>query len=163
MEEDIEKYKKDCDLLELTDDELINEAKATLIDAMNRKSDGFRRPEKVALVAIENLIAENKQLKQELDSVKEIYYTQKDVENLIERNIELEGIHGTAYNAGKAVKQHQWKEKIIKLLEKLDKEEKELQNSISDEERKEYSDAMISWQLCDINSKREMLQKLLKN
>lgn len=119
MEEDLEKYKKDCDLLELTDDELISEAKATLIDAMDRKSDGFRRPEKVALVAIENLIAENKQLKQELDSVKEIYYTKKDVENLIERNIKLEGSHGTAYNAGKAFKQHEWKEKIEKKIKEI--------------------------------------------
>lgn len=95
----------------------------------------------------------------ELISVKEI----QAIENLIARNKELEESHGTAYNAGKAFKQHQWKDKITKLLEKLDKEEQDLQNSISDEEREEYSDAMISWQLCDIDGKRKMLQELLKN
>lgn len=68
MEEDIEKYKRDCDLLELSDNELIEEAKATLICAMNSKSEGFRRPEKVALVAIKNLIARNKELEEEVEN-----------------------------------------------------------------------------------------------
>jgi len=53
--------------------------------------------------------------------------------------------------------------KIEELLKKLDKEEQELQNSISDEEREEYSDANISYQLMNIEIRRSVLQELLKN
>ena len=47
-------------------------------------------------------------------------------------------------------------------IEELNKKEKELQNSISDEEREEYSDANISYQLMDIEIKRSVLQELLE-
>lgn len=47
-------------------------------------------------------------------------------------------------------------------IEELNKEEQELQDSISNEEREEYSDANISYQLMDIEIKRSVLQKLLE-
>lgn len=47
-------------------------------------------------------------------------------------------------------------------IEELNKEEQELQDSISDEEREEYSDANISYQLMDIEVKRSVLQELLE-
>ena len=47
-------------------------------------------------------------------------------------------------------------------IEELDKKEKELQNSISDEEREEYSDANISFELMDIEIRRSVLQELLE-
>lgn len=54
------------------------------------------------------------------------------------------------------------KQKIKDKIKKLDKEEQELQNSISSEEREEHSDANISWNLMDINIRREVLQELIE-
>lgn len=53
------------------------------------------------------------------------------------------------------------KQKIKDKIEELNKQEQELQNSISEEERKEYSDTNISFQLCDIEIRREVLQEFL--
>lgn len=46
-------------------------------------------------------------------------------------------------------------------IEELDKEEKDLQDSISEEEREEYSDANISFNLMDIEIRRQALQEIL--
>ena len=46
------------------------------------------------------------------------------------------------------------------MIEELNEEEQELQNSISDEEREEYSDANISFKLMDIEIRRGVLQEL---
>jgi hypothetical protein len=54
------------------------------------------------------------------------------------------------------------KQKILNEIEKLNKKEKELQDSISQEEREEYSDAGISHLLMDIHIRREVLQDILK-
>ena len=54
------------------------------------------------------------------------------------------------------------KDKIRDKIKELDKEEQELQNSISEEEREEYSDANISFLLCDIETKRKVLKELLE-
>lgn len=51
---------------------------------------------------------------------------------------------------------------IKETIEELDKEEQELQNSISDEKREEYSDANISFELMDIEIRRSVLQELLE-
>lgn len=55
------------------------------------------------------------------------------------------------------------KSAIKETIEKLNREEQELQNSISDEEREEYSDASISFGLMDINIRREVLEELLED
>ena len=47
-------------------------------------------------------------------------------------------------------------------IEELNRKEQELQNSISDEEREEYSDANISFELMDIEIKRSILEELLE-
>ena len=51
---------------------------------------------------------------------------------------------------------------IVKKIEELNEEEKELQNTISDEEREEYSDANIGYGLMVIENKIQVLQELLK-
>lgn len=47
-------------------------------------------------------------------------------------------------------------------IEELNKEEKELQDSITEEEREEYSDANISYGLMLIENQRKVLQELLE-
>lgn len=54
------------------------------------------------------------------------------------------------------------KEVVEEKIVNLDKEEQELQNGISDEEREEYSDASIGYELSYIAAKRETLQELLQ-
>lgn len=54
------------------------------------------------------------------------------------------------------------KQNIIEKIEELDRKEQELQNSISEEEREEYEDANISYLLCDIEIRREVLEELLQ-
>lgn len=54
------------------------------------------------------------------------------------------------------------KDIIRRLIKNLDKEEENLQKNISDEEREEYSDCSISYELCDIYTRREVLNKLLE-
>lgn len=108
--------------------------------------------------AIENLIKENKELKEKLE--------EKDMQH----ELELIGIEEYTKDAMGEIIEHYYtanedcipKSKVKEKIEKLDKEEQDLQNSISDKEREEYSDAMISWQLCDIEGKRETLQELLE-
>lgn len=51
---------------------------------------------------------------------------------------------------------------VEKKIEALDNKEKELQNSISAEEREEYSDANISFELMDIEIRKSVLQELLE-
>lgn len=53
-------------------------------------------------------------------------------------------------------------QKIKEKIEKLTKEEQELQNSISEEEREEYSDANISYGLMNIDIRRSVLKELLE-
>lgn len=53
-------------------------------------------------------------------------------------------------------------QEIRNKIEELNKKEQKLQNSISAEEREDYSDANISWDLMDINIKREVLQDLIE-
>ena len=89
--------------------------------------------------AIENLIARNKKLEDDLYATNCIVNEQIDV-----------------------LRDSIPKSKVEELLEKLDKEEQELQNSISDEEREEYSDANISYLLMEIEIRRSVLQELLK-
>ncbi len=54
------------------------------------------------------------------------------------------------------------KSKVEEKIEELNKEEQELQNSISDKEREEYSDANISFDLMDIEIRRSVLEELLE-
>ena len=53
-------------------------------------------------------------------------------------------------------------QKIQDKIEELNNQEKELQNSITEEEREEYEDANISFLLCDIKIRREVLKELLQ-
>lgn len=66
------------------------------------------------------------------------------------------------YKEGRDDCDKKWRDKIQAKIEELDKEEQELQNSISDEEREEYSDASISFDLMDLTIRKEILQELLE-
>lgn len=90
------------------------------------------------------------------------------VENIINRNRYLETKAAAEINNEiNNIKVEIFKNYIpISLIEEelkeLDKKEQELQNSISDEEREEYSDANISFGLMDIEIRRSVLQELLE-
>lgn len=86
----------------------------------------------------------------------------KSLRNLINRNKEIEEDYTSVYLSGFYDGENKWKSKIKQKIEELDKEEQKLQNSISDEEREEYSDANISWELCDIEIRRRCYKELLE-
>lgn len=85
---------------------------------------------------------------------------QKENEELEEINNELEA------EKNEAIRRYNFESIPVSLveekIEELNKKEQKLQNSISAEEREEYSDANISWDLMDINIKREVLQELIE-
>ena len=93
---------------------------------------------------VKTLIAENKKLKEENEHLIEINNKYNDMEYIT--RIAMLYIP---------------KSKVEEEIDKLNKKEKDLQNSISDEEREEYSDANISFDLMDIDIRRETLQSLL--
>lgn len=107
-------------------------------------------------IAIENLIKRNKDLEQIEKEHKE------ENGRLRDKIKELEGIYNTAYNIGKSYINIKWKSKIKEKIEELNKEEKEAQESISNEEREEYSDASIGYLLMNIETRRNVLQELLE-
>ena len=75
---------------------------------------------------------------------------------------ELEIDLTTVYLKGVEDGKNKYEQKIKDKIEELNNQEQELQNSITEEEREEYSDANISFQLCDIEIRREVLQELLQ-
>lgn len=60
--EEIEQYIQENELSNLNNKEIVEEAIASLINSMNYRENGFRRVEKVALVAIHILQNNTKQL-----------------------------------------------------------------------------------------------------
>lgn len=83
--------------------------------------------------------------------------------NILKENETLKKLHIQDNNKLDFVMKHCILEQKIKdKIEELNKKEQKLQNSISAEEREEYSDANISWDLMDINIKREVLQDLIE-
>lgn len=103
-------------------------------------------------------------LQKENEEWREAYQEEKD------KQFELiQNTNNTIKTANIAIKDLQEKlkevitvQKIKDKIEELNKKEQKLQNSISAEEREEYSDANISWDLMDINIKREVLQDLIE-
>lgn len=100
--------------------------------------------------AIENLIKRNKELEE-----KDKYYNKliKLAQTITDESLKeaLEEFE----------KDYIPKSKIKEKIEELNKEEQEAQNSISDEEREEYSDANISYILMDIETRRRCYKELL--
>lgn len=90
----------------------------------------------------------------------QIKESQRENEELEEINNELEA------EKNEAIRRYNFEtipiKKVKDKIEKLNKIEQDLQNSISKEEREEYSDTNISWNLMDINIRREELQELLE-
>ena len=87
-----------------------------------------------------------------LEQSKEIEELNSDLEVFKRALTDIEVVYNKNYTSN---------DKIKAKIEELDKQEQDLQNSIRDEEREEYSDASISWELMDIHIRRETLQQLL--
>ena len=86
-------------------------------------------------------------------------YTLKCPETISERSIEK---MADRYKEGYNDCNRDWEKKIEGAINKLHNKEKELENSISEEEREQYSDAMISYELMDIAIRTSELQDILK-
>lgn len=127
--------------------------------------------------AIENLIQRNKDLeeiekehKEEngrlRDRVKELEETLKCTQkSWFEDTKKIEIYKMLEANIAKAneiIKDGIPKSLVREKMQELDKEEKETQESISDEEREEYSDASIGYLLMNIETRRNALQELLE-
>lgn len=106
--------------------------------------------------AIENLIQRNKDLEEiEQEHKEENGRLREELENIeyIKRNFD--------YCLERKTKEG-IELKVKEKMQELDKEEKEAQESISDEEREEYSDASIGYLLMNIETRRNVLQELLE-
>ncbi len=107
---------------------------------------------KISCCIAQNCEALNNAIKKELEN-----------QRLEKENETLKKLHIQDNNKLDFVMKHCILEQKIKdKIEELNKKEQKLQNSISAEEREEYSDANISWDLMDINIKREVLQDLIE-
>ncbi len=107
---------------------------------------------KISCCIAQNCEALNNAIKKELEN-----------QRLEKENETLKKLHIQDNNKLDFVMKHCILEQKIKdKIEELNKKEQKLQNSISAEEREEYSDANISWNLMDINIKREVLQDLIE-
>lgn len=127
--------------------------------------------------AIENLIQRNKDLEQIeqkhkeengrlRDKIKELEETLKCTQkSWFEDTKKIEKYKMLEANIAKAneiIKDGIPKSLVKEKMQELDKEEKEAQESISDEEREEYSDASIGYLLMNIETRRNVLQELLE-
>lgn len=107
---------------------------------------------KISCCIAQNCEALNNAIKKELEN-----------QRLEKENETLKKLHIQDNNKLDFVMKHCILEQKIKdKIEELNKKEQKLQNSISAEEREKYSDANISWDLMDINIKREVLQDLIE-
>lgn len=89
------------------------------------------------------------------------YYEQR-IKQLEEEN-RIYGLEGCRVRLKMYIDKNYISKSLVKeKIEELNEEEQELQNSISDEEREEYSDANISFELMDIEIRRGVLQELLE-
>ena len=128
--------------------------------------------EKKAIEWVKNNLEETIKLGQKY-GLQEAIKKQTIILNLIEKQQkeieELKDTNKKLYEIGKqnAIQElinndYISKDKIKAKIEELNKQEQDLQNNINDEEREEYSDANISWELMDIHIRREVLQLLLE-
>lgn len=117
---------------------------------------------------IEHILSDYKRTLEENEDLKREIKRQKDINTIINKKVldknyenALEKTMDKFLNDNIA-NEFLPKQKIKDKIEELNKKEQKLQNSISAEEREEYSDANISWDLMDINIKREVLQELIE-
>lgn len=129
------------------------------------------------LEAIENLIQRNKDLEQIEKEHKEengrlknrikeleetLKCTQKSWFEDTKKIEEYKMLEANIAKANEIIKDGIPKSLVREKMQELDKEEKEAQESISDEEREEYSDASIGYLLMNIETRRNALQELLE-
>ena len=113
--------------------------------------------------AIEHLIKAYKELEEENKIIKGNYYTLCVDIQMVTSELGFPEDTIIADEMVSMIKENYIPVSLVEeKIEELNKEEQELQNSISDEEREEYSDANISYQLMDIEVKRSVLQELLE-
>lgn len=117
-------------------------------------------------IALEHILSDYKRVLKENEELLEVKVSTSAHNRILElekENETLKKLHIQDNNKLDFVMKHCILEQKIKdKIEELNKKEQKLQNSISAEEREEYSDANISWNLMDINIKREVLQDLIE-
>ena len=149
-----------CDMQKSADRELENA----------KKINEEHRKENADLMKAINVVEKEKgewiedcnNLKKKVKELEEENGTLKRVNNII-KNIDIENATQKIddyYN--EFMRNFIPTQKIKDKIEELNRKEQDLQNSITEEEREEYSDANISFQLCDIEIRREVLQELLQ-
>lgn len=119
--------------------------------------DSIKHKPEEYIQAISTLIAENKELKEDNRALERRLRNSNNRYKKLNDNFQRCQIKTTDIVNSKYIS----KSKVEEAIDKLNKKEKDLQNSISDEEREEYSDVSISFGLMDIDIRRETLQSLL--
>lgn len=121
-----------------------------------------RKQDKERIKELESKLEEaNKQL--DLDYVDENYIPKQKVKEMQAKIKELEE---ELYSANKIINEYLDgipKQVIKDKIDEINREEQELQKSISEEEREEYADANISYLLCDFEIRKEVLRELMED
>ena len=121
-----------------------------------------REQDKARIKELESKLEEaNKQL--DLDYVDENYIPKQKVKEMQAKIKELEE---ELYSANKIINEYLDgipKQVIKDKIDEINREEQELQKSISEEEREEYADANISYLLCDFEIRKEVLRELMED
>ena len=121
-----------------------------------------REQDKTRIKELESKLEEaNKQL--DLDYVDENYIPKQKAKEMQAKIKELEE---ELYSANKIINEYLDgipKQVIKDKIDEINREEQELQKSISEEEREEYADANISYLLCDFEIRKEVLRELMED
>lgn len=121
-----------------------------------------REQDKARIKELESKLEEaNKQL--DLDYVDENYIPKQKAKEMQAKIKELEE---ELYSANKIINEYLDgipKQVIKDKIDEINREEQELQKSISEEEREEYADANISYLLCDFEIRKEVLRELMED
>ena len=119
---------------------------------------------KIVLGNLEALCDMQKSADRELENAKKINEEhKKENKKLREKVKELEE---ELYSANKIINEYLDgipKQVIKDKIDEINREEQELQKSISEEEREEYADANISYLLCDFEIRKEVLRELMED
>ena len=83
-----------------------------------------------------------------------------------EKDKRIKELEEELYSANKIINEYLDgipKQVIKDKIDEINREEQELQKSISEEEREEYADANISYLLCDFEIRKEVLRELMED
>ena len=125
-------------------------------EAFDELIDNLEVVEKLTLYGRKAIKYHVKKMQQQIDE------KDKKIQELEEAN-KIFALEGSKVRLSLYIKENYIPiQKIQDKIEELNNQEKELQNSITEEEREEYEDANISFLLCNIEIRREVLKELLQ-